>query len=121
MNTRIHHLHQPLPSFTGKQSTKNKSVSFQEVMETTKQLNVSKHARQRLEDRNIHISDSKWQQISSKMADARSKGVTDSLVVMNDATLVVSTKNNTVVTAMSREDANSHIFTNINGTIVMGD
>ena len=46
-------------------------------------------------------------------------GVTDSLVLTKEAALVVSAKNNTVITAMGRDEASSQIFTNINGTILI--
>ncbi|HET7657976.1 MAG TPA: flagellar protein, partial [Bacillales bacterium] len=56
-----------------------------------------------------------------KVLQARQKGITDSLVVTKNAALVVSAKNNTVVTAMDRKEASTHIFTNINGTILMDE
>ncbi|UOQ93224.1 flagellar protein [Halobacillus shinanisalinarum] len=118
MEPRIHQMHQPLP-FPKTKKVQQSSQSFRDVLKETRDVHVSKHAKQRLEERNISIDESKWQVISDKMAEAKSKGVTDSLVVMSDAALVVSTKNNTVVTAMAREDTSSHIFTNINGTIII--
>lgn len=33
--------------------------------------------------------------------------------------LIVSAKNNTVITAMDRKEAQTQIFTNINGTIIL--
>ena len=46
-------------------------------------------------------------------------GVKESLVLVDDAALIVSAKNNTVITAMNRAEATAQIFTNINGTILM--
>ncbi|HLQ74293.1 MAG TPA: TIGR02530 family flagellar biosynthesis protein [Bacillota bacterium] len=100
---------------------KNKSnTSFKDVL-SQEYVRVSKHAQQRLTERNLHISDEQWEKISLKMEEAKEKGVTDSLVMFNDIALLVSTKNNTVVTAMNQQEATSKIFTNINGTIVMND
>lgn len=48
-------------------------------------------------------------------------GVKESLVLLNDAALIVSAKNNTVITAMNRKEATEQIFTNINGTIIMNE
>ncbi|UOQ43050.1 flagellar protein [Halobacillus salinarum] len=121
MKAKLHQLHQPLTPPGSYKPVKKQSASFKEVWQEARELVVSKHAKERLKDRNISISDSKWLAISEKMAEAKAKGITDSLVVTNDAALVVSTKNNTVVTAMSRADSAAHIFTNINGTIVMDD
>ncbi|MER2071762.1 MAG: TIGR02530 family flagellar biosynthesis protein, partial [Psychrobacillus sp.] len=79
----------------------------------------SKHANQRLEERNIYISDAEWQIVSEKVSEARSKGVNDSLVLMDQAALIVSAKNATVITAMDRTEAKNQLFTNIDGTIVL--
>ena len=83
------------------------------------QLIISKHAKLRLEQRGIRIEEDKWQQISEKVNEARKLGVKESLVLLDDAALIVSAKNQTVITAMDRKEAISQIFTNINGTIVM--
>ncbi|WP_241663243.1 hypothetical protein [Peribacillus simplex] len=39
--------------------------------------------------------------------------VTESLVITENAALIVSTKNNKVITVMYRDEATSQIFTNI--------
>ncbi|MEK5146574.1 TIGR02530 family flagellar biosynthesis protein [Psychrobacillus sp. FSL K6-4615] len=83
------------------------------------ELIVSKHANQRLQERNIYISDADWAIVSDKVAEARSKGVNDSLVLMDQAALIVSAKNFTVITAMNRTEATNQLFTNIDGTIVL--
>ncbi|MGG3451330.1 TIGR02530 family flagellar biosynthesis protein [Domibacillus aminovorans] len=80
---------------------------------------ISKHAEQRLKERGIAINSDQWQSIGEKLAEAGSKGVKDSLILLKDAALIASAKNNTVITVMNREEARSQIFTNINGTIVM--
>ncbi|MCA1009239.1 TIGR02530 family flagellar biosynthesis protein [Halobacillus halophilus] len=120
MDPRIHQFHQPLQAAPQRKKTKT-DISFQNVLNEAQTLRISKHAEKRLKQRNIEIDENKWNEISNKMAEAKSKGVTDSLVITNQAAFVVSTKNNTVVTALGREEAASQIFTNINGTIVLED
>lgn len=119
MVDRIQQLQHHFQFKTPKQQTQSKSASFKDVLAKEKSLKVSKHAQLRLDERNIHISESQWEEISEKMKEARGKGVTDSLVVLSDAALLVSTQNHTVVTAMKREETQSKVFTNINGTILM--
>lgn len=94
-------------------------TSFQSVLKQVTELKISKHAKQRMVERNIQINDEKWQQIHHKVFEAKQKGVTDALVVVDNATLIVSAKNNTVVTALNKDEANNKIFTNINGTILL--
>lgn len=107
---------------TSKQVTPPKQAFLQHLHEATvkTELKVSKHANQRLLERNIHISDAQWQLVSDKVSEARSKGVKDSLVLMEQAALIVSAKNATVITAMDRTEAKNQLFTNIDGTIVLG-
>ncbi|WP_117169705.1 TIGR02530 family flagellar biosynthesis protein [Paraliobacillus sediminis] len=121
MDHRIQQVHQGalLPKSRSNIQKKQVGTSFQDVLSNVNTLKISKHAQARLTERNIKIDDSKWQQISDKVNEAKQKGITDSLVVTDEATLLVSTKNNTVVTAMDRAEAQSRIFTNINGTIVV--
>ncbi|WP_010630951.1 TIGR02530 family flagellar biosynthesis protein [Sporolactobacillus vineae] len=82
-------------------------------------VKLTKHARERMASRNIHLSADEWNQIHDKMQEAEKKGVHDSLVLTPQAALVVNAPNNTVITAMKLSEAKSHIFTNINGTILL--
>nr|WP_078413270.1 TIGR02530 family flagellar biosynthesis protein [Priestia abyssalis] len=99
--------------------------SFKQQFELAKtqpretELKISKHAKQRMDERDIQIEQSQWRQLAQKVVEARRMGVNDSLVLMENVALIVSAKNNTVVTAMNREETKSQIFTNINGTIVI--
>lgn len=91
------------------------------LQEATKQqeLKVSKHAHERIIERNIAITEQEWQVVSDKVFEAHSKGVKQPLVLMDQAALIVSAKNATVITAMDRTEAKQQLFTNIDGTIVL--
>jgi flagellar operon protein len=95
------------------------SMQLQSAIQSKSKLTISKHASERLEQRGIEISQERWSRIEEKVKQAKAKGVNDSLVLLSDAALIVSAKNNTVITAMGRQEAAEQIFTNINGTIVM--
>ncbi|MDS9470586.1 TIGR02530 family flagellar biosynthesis protein [Sporosarcina pasteurii] len=82
-------------------------------------LKISKHASERLEERNIMISNSEWERVSTKVNKAKAKGIKESLVLLDQAALIVSVKNATVITAMDRSEAKDQLFTNIDGTIVL--
>ncbi|WP_257350048.1 TIGR02530 family flagellar biosynthesis protein [Pseudalkalibacillus decolorationis] len=83
------------------------------------ELKLSKHAQVRLKERNIDLSRSTWDQINSKILEAKEKGIKDSLVLVDNAALVVNAQNKTVITAMNRNEAADHIFTNITGAILI--
>lgn len=93
---------------------------LQNAVESNNQkLIVSKHAQARMAQRNINIDSLTWTKIESQLQQARKMGVSESLVLTEQAALVISAKNNTVITAMDRKEATSQIFTNINGTILI--
>ncbi|MBM7540576.1 TIGR02530 family flagellar biosynthesis protein [Amphibacillus cookii] len=123
MDHRIQHIpSQALLSNTRSQHIKQTAQgdSFKALFNQAQStLKISKHAQERLNERDIDISDAKWQEIANQVSEAKSKGITDSLVITEEATLLVSAKNNTVVTAMNRSEAQSRIFNNINGTIIL--
>ena len=123
INPIIHGVRQPVLPPDKKQLTQNTVLTFNEtfkaVTASPKELTISKHATQRLNERGIHLNEKEWSLIGQKLSEAKSKGVTDSLVVLKDAALVASAKNHTIITAMNREEASSHLFTNINGAILM--
>ena len=99
-----------------------KNVSFHELLSNElkdTQLKISKHAHERLNQRQIILSDDDWSSIEKRIGEARRMGVNDSLVLVSEAALIINAKNNTVITAMDREEAKAQIFTNINGTIIM--
>ncbi|CAM3077820.1 TIGR02530 family flagellar biosynthesis protein [Filibacter tadaridae] len=83
------------------------------------ELKISKHASERLAERSIQISDAEWAHIKDKVNEAKMKGIKESLVLMDQAALIVSAKNSTVITAMDRMEAKDQLFTNIDGTIVL--
>ena len=82
-------------------------------------LKVSKHATARLTERNITITEAEWAHVTDKVNEAKAKGIRDSLVLMDQAALIVSVKNSTVITAMDRTEAKDQLFTNIDGTIIL--
>ena len=92
---------------------------LKQQLEGTNKLKISKHAEERLHERGILIEPEKWNLIQKKINEARQKGVNDSLVILENATLIVNAKNHTVITAMNRHEADGLLFTNINGTILI--
>ena len=104
---------------------KSESDSFENYLRPAienakKGIKISKHAEQRIQQRNLQINEQQWSQLEDKLEEARRKGLNDSLVLMDQAALIVNAKNNTVITAMDRAEASTQIFTNINGAIILG-
>jgi flagellar operon protein len=95
--------------------------SFKKIFEKELQeLKFSKHAQQRLESRNIELSETDKTKLTNAVSMAESKGSNDSLVFLRDMAFIVSVKNHTVVTAMDRNNIQNNVFTNIDSAVVAG-
>lgn len=95
-------------------------TQFQELLNEAQQtLKISKHASQRIAQRNINISDVEWNKIEEKMQVAKSKGLNESLFLTKNAALIVNVKNAIVVTALDRTEAGNQVFTNIDSAILI--
>lgn len=93
---------------------------FEEQLQTSRNsLQFSKHAVQRLEQRDISISESSMQRLQAGMEIAQQKGLDDTLILIDNTAFIVSAKNETIITAISGEDLKGKAITNINGTVIM--
>lgn len=97
------------------------SLTFQQILQQksteTEPLKFSKHATERLTNRNISLSNTQMNRLMNGTQMAREKGVKESLVCVDDYAFIVNVKNNTVVTALNNED--EKIFTNIDGAVIV--
>lgn len=82
-------------------------------------VKFSNHAVDRMRTRGISYSPDDIAKINDAVSRAAAKGSKDSLILMNDSALIVSVKNNTVVTVMDKNALKENVFTNIDSTIVM--
>lgn len=82
-------------------------------------VKFSNHAIERMKTRGIAYSPDDLSRLSDAVAKAAAKGSRDSLVLMNDSALIVSVKNNTVVTVMDKAALKENVFTNIDSTVVL--
>jgi len=81
-------------------------------------VNFTKHAAQRLNDRNIELSEAQLERLFNGTKEAGDKGINSSLVMVDDLAFIVNTKSNTVVTAMDPGSNDKNVFTNIDGAVI---
>lgn len=101
--------------------------SFQDILtkqvtdqkETTEELKFSKHACNRLSDRGIHLTENQVERLNQGAKKAMTKGIQESLVLVDDLAFIVNIKNSTVITAMDQTETNENVFTNIDGAVIM--
>ena len=104
---------------TAKQNTSFTEVLRQKQAEADTGLKFSKHAANRLADRQIDLTKEQMRRLEYGTKKASEKGIQGSLVLIDQLAFIVSIKNNTVITAMEQKEANDNIFTNIDGAVIM--
>ncbi len=82
-------------------------------------IKFSNHAIERMQSRGISYSPEDLGKLSQAISKAAAKGSKDTLILMDHSALIVSVKNNTVVTVMDKNALKENVFTNIDSTIVM--
>ena len=80
-------------------------------------VRLSGHAKKRLEERNLTMDGNEFLKIRDGIDKLKEKGGKDSLIVTNQAAYIVDVDNQTVVTAMDKEDMAENVFTKIDSTL----
>lgn len=108
-------------------------LSFQDILQQKSKISVegnlsevvsgelkfSKHALNRLNDRNIQLNTEQLDRLNDGAKKAGEKGIRDSLVIVDQLAFIVNVPNKTVVTAMDSTATDENIFTNINGAVIV--
>ncbi|MCR5278869.1 MAG: flagellar protein [Lachnospiraceae bacterium] len=106
-----------------KKSTKlpENGISFKDILQSKSHEDVkfSKHASQRLLQRNISLSDNQLERLNDATLKAEKKGIKETLVLVDSLAFIVNVPSNTVVTAMDRSEAQDNVFTNIDGAVII--
>lgn len=92
---------------------------LQDKLASSQGVNFSRHAMSRVMERNIFLSDEKIERLNEGVKLAEEKGLDDTLILLDNAAFIVSVRNNTVITTVSRSEMTGNVFTNIEGTVVI--
>lgn len=106
-----------------KKANAKTSGSFHQVLQekiaAKSSLQFSKHAMERLRDRNLELTPDKLARVEQGVQEAARKGCRESLVLLDEMALIVSIKNKTVVTALDGQSMKNNLFTNIDSAIIV--
>lgn len=91
--------------------------SFTEVLQ--QELKISRHAGERLSQRQINLGPVERQKLAEAISLAASKGARESLVLLDDVAMVVNVPQRTVVTAVETAGLPGRVFTNIDSAVIM--
>lgn len=110
------------------QESQNQDVSFLDILNRTadeiknqdgEALKFSKHAGERLADREITLTNEQLARLEDGAHKAGAKGIKESLVLMDGMAFIINTKSNTVITAMNQSGVEENIYTNIDGAVII--
>lgn len=99
------------------------AVPFRQVLEQQLAQNsglvFSKHAVNRVEERNIALDESSLQRLNEGVRIAKEKGLDDTLIIVDRTAFIVSVRNGTVITTLGGNDLKGNAITNIEGTVII--
>lgn len=99
--------------------TRSFKAILQDKLDSTQGVNFSRHAMNRVMERNIDLSDENIERLNEGVKLAGEKGLDDTLILLDNAAFIVSVRNNTVITTVNKDEMTGNVFTNIDGTVVI--
>lgn len=82
-------------------------------------VEFSKHAILRAEERGIDITPDLIDQLRGSMIRAQAKGVTNILAMDADKAFIINIPNAKVITAITQDEMKENVFTNIDGAVFL--
>lgn len=126
LSNRLHIPPQPLnthPSQRGQAAPVTKrAADFRQVLDTAlaeQPLRFSKHAHERLERRQIALSEADVLRLTAAVDKAATKGARDSLIMLGRTAFIVNIPRRTVVTAVDEASTRENVFTNIDSAVIL--
>lgn len=107
------------PGFAEKLNALQKSPDAANVPTATPTLKFSNHAVDRMQARGIRFTPEEMGKIQGAVAKAAGKGSKDALLITDNAALIVSVKDKTVVTVMDKASLKDNVFTKIDSTVMI--
>ena len=128
MSDRITIIPQPIRPTQTHDVSRNKTAvktggtgSFDQLLQnkiTSGGVKFSKHATDRMLSRGINFSANQMERLESAVSQVNAKGGKESLVMLDNTALVVSVKNDTVVTVVDKEQLKNNVFTKIDSAVI---
>ena len=83
------------------------------------EIEFSKHAQQRVEERGIEISSELLTQLKNSVQKAQEKGAKNILAFDAERAFIINVVQNRVITAISQDEMQGNVFTNIDGAVLL--
>ena len=101
----------------------NENISFRQALEAqlqqTSNVSFSKHAVNRVIQRNLDISEDSIARLNEGVRLAEEKKLEDPLILVDRTAFLVNIKHHKVITTVDAEELKGNVFTNIDGTVII--
>lgn len=100
----------------------NFGTMFRQEMEKAQEsrdVEFSKHAISRAEERGIDITPDLIDQLRGSMIRAQAKGATNILAMDSEKAFIINVPNAKVITAITQNELKENVFTNIDGAVFL--
>jgi len=108
---------------TAETTEEQRETSFKEMftrkLADERSVLFSRHASKRLFSRGIELGSEKLNQIADAIDKAAQKGSRETLILTDEAALIVSVENRTVVTVFDRENLREGVVTSIDSAVIL--
>ena len=90
-----------------------------ELARAGQDVQFSKHAMSRAEERGIEITPSLIDQIKGSVVRAQAKGATNILAMDTEKAFIINVPHGRVITAITQDEMKDSVFTNIDGAVFL--
>jgi len=94
---------------------------YQQEISKEKTIKISAHAKQRLTQRNIELTEKDLDALNRGMSQAEKKGSRESLLLYKDLAFIASVRNRTLITAVQQNETKENVFTNIDSAVIIDE
>lgn len=82
-------------------------------------VSFSKHAIQRVTQRNVDLDEANMERLREGLRLAAEKGLGETLILIDQTAFIVNARANKVITTVNGTDLIGNVFTNIEGTVII--
>lgn len=100
--------------------TNKVQADFQSILQKKlNEITISKHAKERIENRGIEIDSITMYQLNEAMDKLSEKGSKDSLILLNQVAYIVNPQQKVIITCVDKEHMQENIFSGIDSAIIL--
>jgi flagellar operon protein len=93
---------------------------FEDIFKSEiEKLKFSNHALKRMEEREVKLNEEDVKLLNDALFRAEQKNTRDVLILLRDIAFIVNVKNRTVITVVDSDSLKEHVFTNIDGAVII--